>query len=77
MKALILIALLSSTVEAKEFKFAYTLKKEKIEYKVDAITWEDAYVQGAVYCFEFFTKNDKRISEEKGLDIIDACANPR
>lgn len=77
MKSLILGLLLCSAAEAKEFSFTYKLDGSKIEYKVEASTWEEAFVQGAQFCFGFFTKDQKKISEERGLDIIDACANPK
>lgn len=76
MKYLILL-LLCSTASATEYKFTYTVGRDKLEYKTDAKTWDEAFKRGADFCFNFFSKTNKPFSEEKGLDIIDSCANPR
>ncbi|NJO48103.1 MAG: hypothetical protein HC840_00140 [Leptolyngbyaceae cyanobacterium RM2_2_4] len=77
MKYLILALLLCSAAEAKEFHFKYTLDRDLLEYKTNADTWEEAFKRGASFCFDFFVKREKTLTEEKGLDIIDTCANPR
>lgn len=69
--------LLCSTANATEYKFIYTLNRDKLQYKIEAKTWEKAYENGAQFCFDFFSKSNKPFSKEKGLDIIDICANPR
>lgn len=77
MKFLIFALLLCSTANATEFKFTYTLGRDQLQYKTDAKNWDEAFRRGADFCFNFFTDREKNLSEEKGLDIIDSCANPR
>lgn len=76
MKTLIFLVLLCSTAEAKEFKFTYTLGRDQLQYKTNAETWETAFKRGADFCFDFFTKKEP-FSEDRWLEIIDTCANPR
>lgn len=68
---------LCSTANATEFKFTYTLGRDQLQYRTDAKEWEEAFKRGADFCFKFFVKREKALTEEKGLDIIDTCANPR
>lgn len=56
------------------FKFQYS--GEVLEIRKPASSYEDAFDQAAQECFRHF-KGAGRISEDKGLDIIDVCANPR
>jgi hypothetical protein len=74
---ILIFALLCSTANATEFKFTYTLDRDQLQYKTDAKNWDEAFKRGAQFCFDFFVKKEKALSEEKGLDIIDTCANPR
>ncbi len=68
----------SSPVERK-YDFKFQLKKakkiEKYEVSLTAQTYEEAFQDAAQACFNHF-KNGKRLSEDQGLDIIDACVNP-
>ena len=75
-KYAIAILLLASTANAKEYKFTYSFEKETLVYRTEAKTWEEAFKSGADCCFEFF-KNVKPLTEDRGLDIIDVCANPK
>ena len=77
MRYFIFALLLSSAANATEFKFTYTLGRDQLQYKTDAKNWEEAFERGAKFCFDFFVKREKNLTEEKGLDIIDTCANPR
>lgn len=81
MKKLILALLLCSTANAKEFKFTfyfpYGTKDNKLEYSVESNTLESAYKRASSYCFDFYVKQMSNFNEEKGLDIIDSCVNPR
>jgi hypothetical protein len=77
MKALIFALLLCSTAQAEEFHFKYILGRDMLQYKTEAATWEEAFKRGADFCFKFFVDREKNLTEEKGLDIIDTCANPR
>ena len=74
---LILIGIFSISVQAEEFKFTYLMGRDKLEYKTEAQNWETAFKRGADFCFNFFAKREKVLTDEKGLDIIDTCANPR
>lgn len=82
MKYIILATiLLCSTSQAKEFKFTFVFEQgrteNKLQYKTDADSWEQAYKRGSSFCFDFFAERETDLTEEKGIDIIDACANPR
>lgn len=86
MKTLLTIALLafsctsfawtSKGMPNKEYTFKYKLADQSLEIKRSAASYEDAYEQAAQQCFNYF-KGSSRVSEERGLDIIDVCANPR
>lgn len=76
MKYLICLVLLCSTAQAKEFKFTYLFRRDKLQYKTDADTWEQAFERGSQFCFDFYAKREP-LTEDRGLEIIDACANPR
>lgn len=75
MKALILV-LLCSTAQAKEFKFSYTLDGYNFQYSTDANSWEEAFERGSQSCLKFFV-NKKPLNEDRVLDIVDVCANPK
>lgn len=45
-------------------------------YRTQASTYEEAFKKAAQACFDHF-KAGERLSEEVGLSVIDACANPR
>jgi len=60
----------------KEYHFSFKLADEKLDITRTADTYEDAYDAAAQQCFKFFA-GSKSLKEDKGLDIIDACANPR
>lgn len=83
MRAIILSLLMAtsvlhcSTSEAKEFRFTYTVGRDKLQYKTDAADWYEAHDRGAQFCYAFFVKREINLTEDKGLEIIDACANPR
>lgn len=77
MKWLLATVLLCSTAQAKEFKFKWESGRDLLQYKTNADTWEEAYKRAAEFCFDFLTKRETNLTEEKGLDIIDICANPR
>lgn len=70
------LAWVSTQPSEQEFKFKFTLQKEKYEYTTSANTYEQAYERAAQACFNHF-KAGRRVSEDQGLDIIDVCANPR
>ncbi len=86
MKKAILISLmfLSSVSQAwveknpqvKEYVFKYKLSGESLEIKRSAQSYEDAFKVAAQQCFTYY-KGAGKVSEDRGLDIIDVCANPR
>lgn len=77
MKLFILTLLLPSLLLATEFKFKYKDGSESLQIKVTEKSWESAYKFAAKQCFHYFMKKEAKFNEERGLDIIDICANPR
>ncbi len=86
----VLIALLSLSCSsfaakdqdaAKDYIFKFDpkdkpeLKNKIFEVKVSAPSYEDAFQAAADKCFKFY-KGPGHVSENRGLDIIDTCANP-
>jgi hypothetical protein len=67
--------LMPSPALAKEFKFTWTMDGGTLKYKINKDTYEKAFDYAAVFCFDFFKKK-KPLTEERGLEIIDVCANP-
>ncbi len=67
---------LSYTDSSKDYTFKYQMSGEKLEITRSADSYEEAYEQAAQQCFKHF-KGTGSLSEDKGLDIIDVCANPR
>lgn len=61
---------------AKPYVFTFKMSGETFEYKKDADSKEEAFEHAAKACYQHF-KGDKKLSENKGLDIIDVCANPK
>ena len=91
MKQLILFAILAisstqalawkETAPAKReyaFKFdpEHKLGKETWLHKETANSYEDAFDSAAQQCFRHY-KGEGKVTEDRGLDIIDICANPR
>lgn len=66
----------SSPDHSKAYTFKYQLSGEKLEITRSADSYEEAYEQAAQQCFKHF-KGNSFLSEDRGLDIIDVCANPR
>lgn len=86
MKNLILIALtvfsfsanawVSSEPIQKPYSFKFKMLKETFEYSQKAPSYEEAFEKAAQACYRHF-KAGQRLTEDRGLDIIDVCANPR
>ena len=73
----LIIALLFSTQAysaTKSYSFAFKTIKEPI--RAVASNHEEAFKVAAKVCFKTLT-GGKYPGEEKGLDIIDICANPK
>lgn len=62
-------------VNLKTYKFTYKYNKEIYKETVASTSHELAFKESAKKCFTYFTKGQYP-GEEKGLDIIDSCANP-
>lgn len=74
---LILIIFLSHSARAFEkFQFKYDYQGDRLFLTQEADDANQALKLAAKICFKHFKGPDK-ISEEKGLDIIDICANPK
>lgn len=60
----------------KIYTFKFKMQKETLEISQASSSYEEAFEKAAQACYRHF-KAGRRISEERGLDIIDVCANPR
>jgi hypothetical protein len=69
-------AWISNNPVSKEYSFKYNLNGNSMEIKRTAASYEDAFRVAAKECFSYY-KGGAKVSEERGLDIIDVCANPR
>ncbi|MEK6774121.1 MAG: hypothetical protein AABY64_09275 [Bdellovibrionota bacterium] len=69
-------AFVSNAPIEKDYKFIYHVAGHTLEFNQKAGSYEDAMEKVALKCFQEL-KGPKKINEEKGLDIIDICANPR
>lgn len=86
MKKIIILALfafssssfawISKENSLKEYVFKFKLAGQSFEIKNSAASYEEAFEVAAQKCFNHY-KGQGKISENKGLDIIDVCANPR
>lgn len=80
MKFLFLLTFLPSVVFGAEFNFTYVFVEgriqNKLQYKTEAASWDEAMEKGANFCYNFFAAG-KDMDKKKGLDIIDVCANPK
>lgn len=66
----------SPASEKKEFTFKYHYMNTQLEVRRPASDYNTALASAAQDCFQFYKKMAP-LTEEKGLDIIDVCANPR
>lgn len=66
----------STSPVTKEYSFKYQLKDKTLTIKKTATSYETAFEDAAQQCFNEL-RGKGRISEDRGLDIIDICANPR
>lgn len=60
----------------KTYNFKYKYNNETYEIRKPANSYEEAFDHASSECFKHF-KGNQPVSEDKGLDIIDVCANPR
>ncbi len=67
----------ASLTSKKSWSFQYKdLSKKPFQIKKEAFSYEEAYKSASHECFQQLT-GGKYPGEEKGLDIIDICANPK
>ena len=67
----------SSHLESeKPYNFKFRMQGQVFEYQQVAASYEEAYERAAKACYKHF-KGGRHLSEDRGLDIIDVCANPR
>ncbi|MGZ3772093.1 MAG: hypothetical protein ACXVCY_08580 [Pseudobdellovibrionaceae bacterium] len=66
----------SKEAPKKDYLFKYSLSGQTFEVRHPAGSYEEAYEKAAQKCFDFY-KGSGKVSENRGLDIIDVCANPR
>ncbi len=69
-------AWVSTETSEKIYSFKFKLQGQIYEYSQKSTTYEDAYEQAAKSCYQHY-KGGRPLNEERGLDIIDVCANPR
>lgn len=68
--------LVGSLAEAAEHTFKYKMGNDTLEIKIANMDYDEAFEKAAKQCYKYF-KNGEKLTEERGLDIIDVCANPR
>jgi hypothetical protein len=84
MKTVLLTVLLAATTsysmtnpQQKTWTFSYkAAKSQPFQIKKSAPTYEEAFKSAAKDCFKQMTQG-KYPGEDRGLDIIDICANPK
>jgi hypothetical protein len=69
-------AWVSSNPMEKAYTFKFRLKGQTFEYAQTAGSYDDAFEKAAKACYQHY-KAGQRLTEDRGLDIIDVCANPR
>lgn len=74
--AVLIVCSFASLSWAKAYVFTYKMNGETFEYKQESDSKDEAYEKAAKSCYNHF-KAGKKLSESKGLDIIDVCANPK
>ena len=68
-----------ASASTKEFTFVYQFAGERLEIRERAHSEHEAFRRAATRCFDHFTgtRGNQKVSEERGLPVIDVCANPR
>lgn len=78
--AILFLSLLSATSQAalhtKDYQFKFEYQKETFNYSETSSSYDEAFESAAKACFDHY-RDHKRVSMDKGMDIIDVCANPR
>lgn len=61
---------------AAKFDFNYSYEGEKLSVSQEASDYYQALEIAAKNCFKHF-KSKTKSNQEKGIEVIDVCANPR
>jgi len=69
-------AWISKEETTKLYHFKFKMANESYEYSQKSASYDEAYKRAAQNCYTHF-KAGQRLTEDRGLDIIDVCANPR
>lgn len=83
MKIFLFVILFASTafadgaVDQKHIHFQYNLDGKTFYFTSRDGDYYKAIEEGAMRCYHFFTKDVIESSEDRKLEIIDVCANPR
>lgn len=70
------LAWTATSTKEKQYTFNFKMKDGSFKYEGTAPSYEEAFEVAAQACFKYF-KAGRHVSEDRGLDIIDACANPK
>ena len=62
--------------QTKEYKFNFSYGGQKLQISESSNSWEQSFERASLKCFQHFSKGQP-LSQEKGLDLIDVCANPK
>ena len=57
------------------YRFQFKMQGETFRYELQETSFQQAFEIAAQACFRHF-KGSRSVSENRGLDIIDVCANP-
>lgn len=62
--------------QTKEYKFKFIYGGQKLEIIETSPSWEKSFERAAMKCLRHFSEG-KPTSTDKGMDLIDVCANPK
>jgi hypothetical protein len=65
-----------ASIKSQLYTFKFKLAGETFEYAQKSEKYEEAFEKAAQACFNHY-RNGQKLTEERGLDVIDVCANPR
>lgn len=76
-KILLISTLISQlALSAQTFDFKYSFEGERLSISQEAPDYNSALTEAAKSCFSHF-KAKTQSNQQKGIDLIDVCANPR
>lgn len=65
-----------ASLGSQTFDFKYSFEGEKLSVSQEAADYYQALTKAAKSCFRHF-KSKTKSNSQKGIDLIDVCANPR